>query len=69
MTLDGSPFILLLGLAGAGAAAVLFSAITSAGRRSFRATAAAQGRHWLEGLGDQTQLEEIHERVVKGNKN
>ena len=50
------------------AAAVLFSAIISAGRRSLRATAAAQGRHWLEGVSDQTHLAEIYERVAKGNK-
>ena len=63
------PFILLLGLAGIGAAAVLFSAITNAGRRSIRRRI-LNGRNWLEQLSDQQQeyMEEIHENVVRGNK-
>ena len=61
------PFILLLGLAGIGAAAVLLSAITNAGRRNIRRRI-LNGRNWLEQLSEQQQeyLEDIHENVVRG---
>ena len=64
------PFILLLGLAGIGAAAVLFSAITNAGRRSIRRRI-LNGRNWLEQLSEQQReyLEDIQENVVRGKNN
>ena len=63
------PFVLLLGLAGIGAAAVLFSAITNAGKRSYKYSF-LQGRNWLKQITDQQfkYIEEIHENVIKGSK-
>ena len=61
------PFILLLGLAGIGAAAVLFSAITNAGKRSLK-TNLLKGGDWVGRISHQQQnhLQELHENVIKG---